>query len=146
MRPELFLRIASVAALVQSVLHTIGGVFGTPHPGAQQQAVAAMRTLTFPVMGLIRSYWDFFIGFGLAISIALALEGVLLWQLSLLAKSGSPLLRPMVLTFLLGYIALTINAWIYFFPPPVVTEIVIVLLLGMAFVTAGRNPTPRQIS
>ncbi len=143
MKPELFLRIASVLTLLQAVLHTIGGVFGKPEPGVQQQAVTAMRTLTFPVMGLTRSYWDFFIGFGLAISLDLVIEGVLLWQLSLLAKQGSPMLRPMLVTFLLGYVALTVNAWVYFFPPPVIAEILIALCLAMAMVTAGRNPALR---
>ena len=66
MKPALYLRIASAAVMVQAALHTVGGVFGTPRPGAAAIAAAAMKTNHFPVTGLDRTYWDFYIGFGFA--------------------------------------------------------------------------------
>ena len=38
MKPVAFLRIASVLTLIHSILHTIGGVFGKPDPGASATA------------------------------------------------------------------------------------------------------------
>jgi hypothetical protein len=56
MKAVIFLRIASVLTFIHAVLHTIGGVFGTPGPGAQQAAVAAMKANQFPLMGFTRNY------------------------------------------------------------------------------------------
>lgn len=143
MKSALFLRIASGLLLLQCVLHTIGGVLSAPEPGAQQTAVTAMKTITFPVMGLTRSFWDFHIGFGLGISISMLLEGVVLWQLSSMAKADAARLRPIMATFLIGYLLLGVNAYVFFFPPPVIAEVLIVLCLGMAIWTARPAVQPQ---
>ncbi|MCU1249971.1 MAG: hypothetical protein JWQ49_3000, partial [Edaphobacter sp.] len=67
MRTVLFLRIASVLTLIHGALHTIGGVFGGAAPGVQQATVAVMKANEFAVMGATRSYWDFYMGFGLVV-------------------------------------------------------------------------------
>src|ERR1700756_1196465 len=69
MKPVIYLRIASVLTLLHAILHTIGGVFSTPDPGPQQTAVDAMKANTFPLMGSIRSYFAFFRGMGLSVTI-----------------------------------------------------------------------------
>jgi hypothetical protein len=132
MNPVLFLRIASVLTVIHSALHTIGGVYGTPPPGIQQTTAALMKANQFPVMGLTRSYWDFHLGFGLAIGLFLLIEGVIFWQLSSLAKTNRAQLRPILVIFLIGYLALAGISWTYFFPPPVITEILIALCLAAA--------------
>jgi hypothetical protein len=68
MKPILFLRIASALTLLHGVLHTIGGVFGSPAPGVQQGTLAMMKANHFLVMGLDRSFWKFYMGFGLGLS------------------------------------------------------------------------------
>src|SRR5580658_10166357 len=52
-------------------VHTIGGVFGDVAPGPAATAVQAMKVNQFLVMGHMRSFWDFYHGFGLGISISL---------------------------------------------------------------------------
>ena len=42
MKTTIFLRIAAVLTLIHSILHTVGGVFGKPLPGAAEQAVATL--------------------------------------------------------------------------------------------------------
>ena len=86
MKPVIYLRIASALMLLHAVLHTIGGVFGKPQPGPQQAAVTAMKLNQFPLMGAIRSFWGFYRGFGLGITIFLMALAVVLWQLSSLAR------------------------------------------------------------
>jgi hypothetical protein len=138
-KPTLFLRIAAVLAFVHAVLHTIGGVFGDPSPGPASAAVLAMKMNQFPLMGNARSYWDFYRGFGLAVTIFLTAEAVIFWQLGSLAKRTSSLdarrLRPILATFLVGYAALAINSYVYFFVGPVIAEILIVACLGLAMAT-----------
>jgi len=104
MKPVIYLRAASLLTLLHAVLHTIGGVFGKPDPGPQQVAVAAMKANQFPVMGAIRSFWSFYIGLGLSVTIFLTVAAVVLWQLSSLAKTDSYRLRPIYAAFLLAFI------------------------------------------
>ena len=140
MRPVLFLRIASVLTFVHALLHTIGGVFGSAAPGLQQATVATMKANEFAVMGAMRSYWDFYRGFGLMISVFLTLEAIVFWQLSSLAKTDSLRLRPVLATFLIGYLGAAVVSYRYFFAAPVITEILIALCLGLTIGSVKQIP------
>jgi hypothetical protein len=136
MRPVLFLRIASVLTLIHAALHTIGGVFGGAAPGVQQATVAVMKANEFQVMGVMRSYGDFYMGLGLVVSVFLTVEAVVFWQLGSLAKTDAVRLRPVLATFLVGYLCAAVVSSRYFFAAPVITEILIALCLGLAIVSA----------
>lgn len=136
MKPKVFLRIAAVVAIVEATLHTIGGVYGQPLPGPAATAVTAMKENQFLVTGLTRSYWDFFMGFGLAITVFLATEGVVFWMLGSLAAKDGVDVRPILIAFVVGYAALTVLAYRYFFFGPVVCDALVGLCLAMAAFTA----------
>jgi hypothetical protein len=136
MRTVLFLRIASVLTFIHAVLHTIGGVFGVPAPGVQQATVAVMKANEFQVMGVTRSYGDFYLGLGLVVSVFLTLEAVVFWQLGSLAKTDALRLRPVLATFLIGYLCAAVVSYRYFFVAPVITEILIAACLGLAIASA----------
>ena len=135
MRSVIFLRIASALTLVHAVLHTIGGVFGGVPPAAQP-VVMAMKAHQFLAMGAMRTMWDFHMGLGLAVGVFLTVEAVMFWQLGSLAKSDALRLRPVLATFLVGYLGLAVVSYQYFFAGPVITEILISLCLGLAAVSA----------
>jgi hypothetical protein len=135
-KPVLFLRIASALTFIHAVLHTIGGVFSSPDPGPGTVAVAAMKTNQFLLMGNMRSYWDFYRGMGLAVSIFLTAEAVVFWQMGSLMKTDARRLRPILAMFAIAYFAMAGNSGIYFFLAPVVVEIVIAVCLVLAIVTA----------
>jgi hypothetical protein len=139
MRTVLFLRIASVLTLVHAALHTIGGVFGGAAPGAQQAAVTAMQINQFQVMGVTRTFWDFYMGLGLAGSVSMTVEAVVFWQLGSLAKTDALRLRPILATFLIGFLGVAVVFYRYFFVAPVITEILIALCLGLAIVAAKQR-------
>jgi hypothetical protein len=134
-KPTPFLRAASLLTFVHAVLHTAGGVFGPVMPGAQQAAVLAMKTNQFQILGLTRSYWDFNLGEGLAITIFLLVEAVVFWQLGSLARKSAAPSRPILAAFLVGYLCLAVNSWRYFFAPPMIGEILIALCLGLAILS-----------
>lgn len=141
MKSVIYLRIASALTLVHAVLHTIGGVFGKQAPGVETATVLVMKTNQFPVFGVTRSFWDFYHGLGLAGTVSMTLEAVVLWQLTALARDHAGKLRPILVTFALGYLALSLNSYEYFFFGPVATELLIVLFLGMAIRTLPRKST-----
>jgi len=136
MKPVLFLRIASVLTMIHSILHTIGGVFGKPVPGVGAATLAIMKANQFSVMGVTRNYWEFLRGMGLAVTVFLAVEAIVFWQLGTLAKSNALHLRPILASFGLAYVALAWNAYVYIFAGPVIAELLIAACLGLAFVTA----------
>jgi len=140
MKATLFLRIAAVITFIHAVLHTIGGVFGKVAPGPATTAVEAMKANQFLLMGNMRSYWDFYFGLGLAVSIFLTAEAVVFWQLASLAKTDAARLRPIIITFFLAYLVLCLNSGMYFFIGAVVTEILIAACLALAFVAAKPGP------
>lgn len=139
-RTVLFLRIAAVLTFIHAVLHTIGGVFGSVDPGPASIAVAAMKTNQFLLMGHMRSFWDFYHGLGIGVTISLTAEAILFWQLGSLAKTDGRRLRPILITFMVAYAVFAVNSNAYFFIGPVIAEILIVACLGVALFSARPSP------
>lgn len=136
MKPVIFLRTASVLTLIHAVLHTVGGVFGKPLPGPASAAYAAMQANDFVVFGQTRNYFMFYRGMGLGVTIFLTFEAIVFWLLGGLAKSDAARLRPVLAVFLIAYLAFAVNSYVYFFPPPVVVEILIAACMAGAILTA----------
>jgi hypothetical protein len=143
-KPVLFLRIAAVLTLIHAALHTIGGVFGKAGPGAPTLAVTAMKMNQFQWMGHTRSYWDFYRGLGLGATISLTSEAILFWLLASLAAKDATQLRPILVTFMVAYLALSVNSFTYFFLGPVIAEILIAACLAMAIVFANHSPANKK--
>ncbi len=137
MKSALFLRIAAVLTFIHAVLHTIGGVFGKVEPGPATVAVQAMKMNQFLLMGHMRTFWAFYRGLGLGVTISLTAEAIVFWQLGSLAKTDARRLQPILATFLVAYAALAVNSYAYFFLGPVIVEILIAACLGLAFVAAN---------
>ena len=145
MKPVVFLRIASVLTLIHSILHTIGGVFGKPVNAAAAGVAANMRT-PFPVLGVTRSYADFYMGMGLGVTIFLTVDAILFWMLASLAKREPVRLRPLIALFAIGYLAFALNSCLFFFAFPIITELLIVAFLVAAFVTAKPHITAEGVA
>jgi hypothetical protein len=135
MKPAIFLRFASILTFIHSVLHTVGGVFGKPGTGVAAAVAANMRT-RFSILGVTRSYSDFYMGMGLGVTIFLTMDALLFWMLASMARKDAVRLRPLMIVFALGYLAFAFNSYVFFFAFPVITEILIVACLIAAIVTA----------
>jgi len=136
-----FLRVASVFTVLHCIGHTIGGVFGVDAPpGTKEGAVVeAMKSNQFDVMGATRSFWDFFIGFGITISVSSLVQAVVFWQLAGLAKTEPRRIRPIIAAFLFANLGFAVLAWRYFFMPPLVGAVLTTIILGLAYLQAGRE-------
>jgi len=139
MKPSIWLRAASILTLFHAILHTAGGMFGSPRNAVQSAARSVVQSLHFDAFGSYRSYWDFYFGFGLVTSVTLLLSAALLWQLASLVKTDSAKARPFLAMLFLAFIAIAVISWIYFFAPPFVFEIAIATCIGVAFVLAGKG-------
>lgn len=136
MKSVIFLRIASALTLLHAVLHTLGGVFGKPVPGIGAATDAIMRANHFYILGQTRSYWEFYRGMGLGVTICLTAEGIVLWLLGSIAKKDAAQLRPILGVFALAYLAFAVNSYNYFFSAPVYVEILMASCLLAAIATA----------
>lgn len=125
MTPKIYLRIASILTFIHSVLHTIGGVFSGPSPGPAATVWEAMQAIHFPALGADRTYFQFYRGLGLGITIALTCDALVFWLLSSLAESAGPKLRPVLWVFAFAYLAIALNSYFYFFFLPVIFELII---------------------
>ena len=136
-----FLKVASVLTVLHCIGHTIGGVFGVDAPpGTKEGAVVqAMKSNQFDVMGVTRSFWDFFIGFGLTISVSSLVQAVVFWQLAGLAKTEPRQIRPIIAAFLFANLGFAVLAWRYFFMPPLVGAVLTTIVLAVAYVGAGQG-------
>jgi hypothetical protein len=138
MSSTLFLRIASVLTLIHCAGHTIGGVFGKPKNGAEEIAVVeTMKAHQFNVMGSMRTYWDFFFGYGLSMTVTLLIPGILFWQLGSLIKTSPAAVKPVVALFCVNFLLMSVIVFKYFFMAPAVLEVLIAACLAAAFFTAA---------
>jgi len=135
MKPVVFLRIAAGLTLLHAILHTIGGVFGKPLPGAATSAWEAMVGNPFLWQGHVRTYAGFYRGLGLGITVALTFEGIAFWFLGSLVGIAGTKLRPVLWAFVLAYLALSVNSYEYFFLGPVFVELIIAGFLAAAIFT-----------
>src|SRR5437667_11154680 len=97
MKPTVLLRIASGVALVQFAAHTLLFLFNSPKHGPEESAVVeAMKAHHFNFIGSMRSYRDFYFGYGLEAARFCLLDAVRCWQLATIAQDAPPLTRPHV--------------------------------------------------
>jgi hypothetical protein len=138
MKTSNFLRIAAVLMFLYFVGHTSGAPWTPGEAPADIAVVNAMESDHFPVIGVSRSYWDFYFGFGLIISVMQLLQAIVLWQLGTLAKTDAARLRPIIAVFCASLVINAILSWMYFFVIPVVTALLIAICLLLAFISARR--------
>ena len=67
---------------------------------------------------LFTHVFDFYLGFGLSISVILVCLAFLLWQLGAMANADAAMLRPSVFALALMFVALSVLDCICFFPRP----------------------------
>jgi pimeloyl-ACP methyl ester carboxylesterase len=139
MSTTVWLRISAIISLVFAVGHSMGGMQNWS-PIADSPVLQSMRTVHFDVMGVNRSYLDFYMGFGYSITVSLFLQSVLLWILSNLARTHASIARPMIAAFAVASALGGLIAWRYIFPVPALLSLVLCAALVVAFIAALRDP------
>jgi hypothetical protein len=119
-------RIAAVLILLFDTGHTVGYPWSDPKWGVD---LGSMRSTHFEVFGASRTYWDFYIGFGLFVTVFLLLAATLAWQLGGLPAETLARLRGTAWMLALCFAAIAVLSWRYFFIVPIVFSIVITMCL-----------------
>jgi hypothetical protein len=131
-----FLRIAAALTLLYCAGHT-SGMPWTPYTNPEAMSVIeTMKGHSFEENGFKGTYWDIYFGFGLVITMYLLVQSAVLWQVASIAKTDATRVRPIVVSFLVGFVINVGLSWKYFFIIPVVMAALIAICLAIALVQA----------
>jgi len=140
MKASTFYRIAAVVLLLFDAGHTSGFPWSDPKWGVD---LGSMRSTHFYIMGSSRTYWDFYVGFGLFVSVFLLLAVVVAWELGGLPPGTLAHVRGIAWAFAVCFAAITALSCRYFFILPIAFSIVITLCLtAAAWLSARQVSTP----
>jgi hypothetical protein len=135
MNAKLWLRISAVVSLLLAVGHSLGGRKSWS-PNGELPVLQQMRDNHFEVMGVNRSFFDFYMAFGWSLSIALFMQSILMWQLSGLVSTDVARARPMIAVITAAVVASAVIAWRMIFPVPAYFETALSVCLIMALLQA----------
>lgn len=132
-------RIAAYLLFFFALAHT-GGMLDSSSKGVTVDlVVVGMRNARFPIMGVERSLYDFYFGFGILLSVLLVLAGLVSLELAKLASSA----RDSAVRLGLGHtvcLALTCSlSIVYFFPAPTIISGLAALCTGAATARIHRD-------
>lgn len=137
MKAPLLYRIASVLLLLFAAGHTIGFRRIDPRWGVDAP-IEALKAMRFDVQGFSRTYWEFYTGFGLFVTVLLLFMAALAWQLGGLSRELLAAIPGITWGLVVCFAAVTFLSWQYFFIIPVVFSGLTTLCLLAAAWSAGR--------
>ena len=137
MKASWFYRIAAVLLVLFAVGHTMGFRKTDPTWGVDG-LLGSLKQMHFNAQGFDRTYYDFYVGFGLFVSIFMVFAAVVAWGLGSL-PAGTVASMPMVRWgFAICMGAITVLSWTNFFVVPVVFSGLITVCLVVGAWLAGR--------
>ena len=137
MKPSVLYRIAAVLLLLFAIGHTFGFRQIDPKWGVDS-LIGSMQSLHFDAQGFRRTYWDFFVGFGLFVGVFQLFAAVLAWQLGGQSKETLRLMPVVTWSLAICFGGVTVLCWLYFFIVPIILSAVITLCLILAAWLAGK--------
>jgi hypothetical protein len=137
LKASLLYRIASILLVFFAIGHTLGFRRTKPEWGVEA-LITSMRQTHFVVDGFGRTYWNFYVGFGLFVSVLLLFAALVAWQLGGLPASAWQLMRGTAWALAICFVIVTFLSWRYFFIAPIVFSVVITACLIAAAWLAGR--------
>ncbi len=130
MKPSVVYRIASVLLILFAVGHTLG-FRQTPPEWGVDSLIASMRTIHFQAQGFNRTYYDFYVGFGLFVSVFLLLAAALSWQLGAMTSQALSTIPGVTWSLVVCFAVITFLSWRYFFIVPIILAGLITLCFAV---------------
>lgn len=144
MKPWTWLRVGAALQGLGAVLHTIAAMDSPSRGPAEQAVFAAMQSFRFPIAGVIRSHWDFYMGYELFITVAFGFLAVLIWQLGNLSRTEPRRAMPLVATIFVAEVLWSAIGWEYFFAGPGGMSILIAACLIAALLGLRKKEQPAR--
>jgi hypothetical protein len=133
-------RLASALLLLYALGHTMGAVVSVPSFGvASDTVVTLMQSVHVRSQGDDCTWYGFYRGFGILVTVFFLLSAVLAWHLGGLTLRAQRDLAPVAWTLFASHVAGAVVTWVYFFPAPIVFSTLIAALLGFACLRSHRS-------
>ena len=139
MKSWIWFRALAVVLAIFTVGHTVGTMSSITNTPQEAAVISAMQAYRFPVMGFVRSYWDFYRGFSVTITVLLGVLAVIAWQLGAISRRNPETAVPIAITVLIGCAANAAVSWKYFFAAPMLTSAATVLCAGVGVALLARE-------
>ncbi len=134
-------RIASYLLGFYTLGHTLGAVVNVPRFGLESDAVvAAMTDVHVRAQGADCTWYGFYRGFGVFVSVFLVFSSVLAWRLGAATDKDREALRFVAWALLASQIGGLAAAWAYFFPAPTAFSTAICAFLAIGIARDLRRP------
>ena len=131
-------RLASYVLVLYALGHTLGAVVGTPSFGAESDAVVvAMKAVHVQAQGSDCTWYGFYRGFGIFVSIYFAFSAFMAWRLGGAEERERSALLPLAWALFASHVVGLVVACAYFFPVPMAFSGVTSALLGLACARAA---------
>jgi hypothetical protein len=128
-------RVSAVLIVLLGLGHSAGYPWSDPAWGVDLHTIQAQH---FNVLGFSRTYWQFYVGFGLSVGILLLLPAVTAWQLGNPSPQHGQR-RVIAWVLVLTFAAITLLDCMYFFIIPIVFSAAITVCLILAALQMGRG-------
>jgi hypothetical protein len=134
------LRIAATLLVLFCAGHTIGGMLSQRSLGLASDVVfASMKAVHFTFNGSTCTWYGFWLGFGLMVSVFLLFSAFLAWRLDGVRPESWPVVSPIAWALAASYACTAALSWAYFFAGPGVIATAVTLLLVMGAIRKQRS-------
>lgn len=139
-------RVAAYLLILFCAGHTMGGMLSQRSLGLASDAVfASMKAVHFTFNGSTCTWYGFWFGLGLMVSVFLLFSALLAWRLAAVGAASWPIVAPIAWALAASYACIAALSWAYFFAGPGVLASAVTLLLVVGVIRkprAGGKPRP----
>src|ERR1051325_6747440 len=139
MESVIWFRALAVVLAFFTLGHTVGTRHAITNDPREAAVITAMGGFRVPVMGFERTYWEFFRGFSITITVLLATLMVIAWQLGTLSRRDPRAALPIATTVLVACVAQVILAFVYFFTAPIITSVLALICAAVGTALLARD-------
>ena len=134
-------RSATYLLILYCVAHTAGGMLAQESLGPQADAVfALMKSVRFDFNGATSTWYGFWFGFGMMVSVFLLLLALIAWQLGEVPPTAWPAVSAIAWALAAAHAVTAVLSWKYFFLGPALFGVAISTLLAYgAYSLTGRS-------
>ena len=137
MKASLLYRIASILLVLFAIGHTFGFRQTDPKWGIDA-LLQSLKAIHFQANGFDhRTFWNFYVGFGLFVTALMLLAAVFAWQMGQLSPEALASMRLSAWAFVGCFAFVVFLSWRYFFLIPLVFSAVILACLTLAASLSG---------
>jgi hypothetical protein len=124
-------RIATYLLVLFCAAHTAGGMLAQESLGPSADAVfEQMKAVQFQFNGATCTWYGFWFGFGITVSVFLLLSAVIAWQLDKVPPNSWPAVSTIAWALVVSHAINAYLSWRYFFLGPVIFGVVITALMA----------------